>query len=368
MDRANIGACSARVGRLSSYASCQPRTAATDMTPDELFETLDLDSDGEISRSELHRAARRERWHWPHARLYALLDLLTISGPLSRSAFISHMTRILSDPLGPFGEVLESSAASSPSLLASASRASRPRAGAREGADRPGSGGDAFGAIVSLLDGVIGSELAHDYETLVRDACEARVELPAADAALLIIDPQRSFTCGAWMQSVGAGAETEVAPIRLAFDHCARLLAELDRRVETMFTRCPFPPDSYAWDERLSQVVDDSQLYFIKPGNSVLWPPTNGFSKWADHLVQRGRTTLVMGGCTLNSCLRVSAVETQRSFAERGLRVAVDLSLAGARTSNYVPSEVFEGMSAVESAVREMLGGGVRVAPQITWK
>lgn len=338
------------------------------MTADELFEVLDLDSDGKISRSELHRAARLERWHWPQARLYAVLDLLTIRGPLPRSAFIDHMTQILRDPLGPFGEVLESSASSSPSLLSSAPRASQPGAGPREEADRPRSGGDAFGAVVSLLESVIGKKLADDYETLVRDSCESRVELSAADSALLIIDPQRSFTCGAWMQSVGAGADTEVAPIRLAFDHCARLLAVLDGRVETMFTRCPFPPDSYAWDERLGRIVDDSQLYFVKPGNSVLWPPTNGFHKWAEHLVQRGKKALVMGGCTLNSCLRVSAQETQRCFADRGLRVAVDLSLAGARTSNYVPSELFEGMSAVEAAVREMVAAGVRVVPQITWE
>jgi hypothetical protein len=338
------------------------------MTVDELFEALDLDSDGEISRGELHRAARRHRWHWPHARLYAVLDLLTIRGPLPRSAFISHMTQILRDPLGPFGEVLERSPSSSPSLHSIPSRASRPRADAHEGADRPRSGGDAFGAVVSLLERVIGSELASDYETLVRDSCESRLELSAADAALLIIDPQRSFTCGAWMQSVGAGADTEVAPIRLAFDSCARLLRELDQRVETMFTRCPFPPDSYGWDERLSEVIDDSQLYFVKPGNSVLWPPTNGFRQWAGYLARRGKTTLVMGGCTLNSCLRVSALETQRCFAGHGLRVAVDLSLAGARTSNYVRSEFFEGMSAVESAVREMIEAGVRVVPQVTWE
>ena len=338
------------------------------MTVDELFEVLDLDADGRVSRTELHRAARRERWHWPQAPLYAVLDLLTIPGPLSREAFVSHMTRILRDPLGPFGEVLESAASSSPARLASASPAPKPRAGFRKGADRPRSGGNAFRAVVSLLGSVIGNELADDYETLVRDSCEARVELSAAEAALLIIDPQRSFTCGSWMQSVGAGAETEVAPIRLAFDHCAHLLRELDRRVETMFTRCPFPPDSYAWDERLGGVVDDSQLYFVKPGNSVLWPPTNGFHKWAEHLVQRGKKALVMGGCTLNSCLRVSAQETQRCFADRGLRVAVDLSLAGARTSNHVPSELFGGRAAVEAAVREMTAAGVRVTPQVTWE
>jgi hypothetical protein len=338
------------------------------MTVDELFEALDLDSDGELSRSELHRAARRQNWHWPQARLYAVLDLLTIREPLPRDTFISRMNQILRDPLGPFGEVLESSASSSPWLLSGASRASRPRSDAQEGADRPGSRGDAFGAVVSLLERVIGGELAGDYQTLVGDSCESRVELSAADGALLILDPQRSFTSGVWMQSVGAGADTEVAPIRLAFDHCARLLRELDRRVETMFTRCPFPPDSYAWDETLRDIIDDSQLYFVKPGNSVLWPPTNGFGKWADHLVQRGKTTLVMAGCTLNSCLRVSAVETQRRFADRGLRVAVDLALAGARTSNYAPSELFGGISAVEAAVREMIAAGVRVAPQVTWE
>lgn len=341
---------------------------ATYMTVDELFEVLDLDSDGEISRAELHRAARRERWHWPQAPLYAVLDLLTIPGPLSRSVFVSRMTQILADPLGPFGEVLESAASSSPALLSSASRASRPSPDAREEADAPRSGTDAFGAVVALLERAVGRERADAYEALVRDVCESRVALSPAESALLIIDPQRSFTCGSWMQSVGAGADTEVAPIRLAFDHCARLLARLDRRVETMFTRCPFPPDSYAWDERLSGVVDEAQLYFVKPGNNALWPPGNGFRRWADHLARRGKTTLLMGGCTLNSCLRVSAVETQRCFAGRGLRVAVDLSLAGARTSNYLPSALFGGMSAVESAVREMLAAEVRVAAHVTWE
>ena len=73
---------------------------------------------------------------------------------------------------------------------------------------------------------------------------------------------------------------------------------------------------------------------------STVW---NGFESWVIDLLGRGKTTLVMGGCTLNSCLRVSAVETQRLFEGRGLQVAVDLSLCGARTRNYVPSEVFEG-------------------------
>ena len=178
-------------------------------------------------------------------------------------------------------------ASASPSMLSSAS-VLHAENGRWRGSRATPSGDDAFGAVSRSWR--VSSERA---DRRLRDARSGIVRSPrrasAANGALLIIDPQRSFTGGVWMQSVGAGAETEVAPIRLAFDHCARLLAELDRRVETMFTRCPFPPDSYAWDERLGEVVDDSQLYFVKPGNSVLWPPTNGFSKWADHLVQRGR-------------------------------------------------------------------------------
>jgi hypothetical protein len=49
-----------------------------------------------------------------------------------------------------------------------------------------------------------------------------------------------------------------------------------------MFTRCPFPPGSYDWDDRLAEIIDNKQLYFIKPGKSVLIPPSmvlkNGLS------------------------------------------------------------------------------------------
>ena len=170
------------------------------------------------------------------------------------------------------------------------------------------------------------------------------------------------------MKSIGSKAELEVKPIQLAFEKCAQFLNKYYRFIETMFTRCPFPPDSYAWDERLDGIIDDTQLYFVKPGNSVLWPPSNGFAQWVEDLLARGKKTLVMGGCTLNSCLRVSAIEAQRRFRDDALEVVVDLSLCGARTRNYLESPFFHGNSSVGSAIREMLAAGVTVAERVDWR
>jgi hypothetical protein len=100
----------------------------------------------------------------------------------------------------------------------------------------------------------------------------------------------------------------------------------------------------------------------------VLWPSTNGFREWVGGLLKRGRRTLIMGGCTLNSCLRVSSIEVQREFGDRGLQVVVDLSVSGARLSNYLQSKGFNGRSSVEEAVKEMISAGVIVVPHTQWE
>lgn len=73
------------------------------------------------------------------------------------------------------------------------------------------------------------------------------------------------------------------------------------------------------------------------------------------------------GGGTLNSCLRVSAVATRNCFPAEKLDLVVDLSLCGARASNYVNSSQFGGISAVELAMREMSECGVIVAERVAW-
>ena len=169
------------------------------------------------------------------------------------------------------------------------------------------------------------------------------------------------------MKSIGHKAELEVKLIQLAFQKCAQFLNQNYRFIETMFTRCPFPPGSYDWDDALTGIIDTKQLYFIKPGNSVLYPPTNGFREWVANFINDGIKTLVLAGCTLNSCVRISSIETQKCFKDQGLQIVVDLSLAGARTSSFRPSSLYGGLSAVESAVQEMIDAGVRVTQHIRW-
>ncbi|MBI4882137.1 MAG: isochorismatase family protein [Planctomycetes bacterium] len=307
------------------------------MTVDALFDALDLDADGRLSRADLGAAARRLGWDWPEAQLYAVLDFLTSRAPLPRDAFGAALERMARDPHGPFGEVL---------------RGVAPESVLRRAAFFPNEPEE--DGLASLARSV---EESAGHERVSRD-----------QAALLLIDPQVSFTRGAWMRSIGAEAEAEVLPLRRAFANCARLLGSRAPPTEVMFTRCPFPPDSYEWDEAVARVLCSDQSYFVKPGNSVLWPPTNGFAEWVEGLLRRGRQTLVLGGCTLNSCVRVSAIDVLRCFGESGLRMVVDLSLCGARASNYARSAAFGGRSPVASAVAEMTSRGVTVAGRVLWE
>ncbi len=348
----------------------------------ELFELLDTDEDGALSRENLRAAAQRLRWHWHEAPLYAVLDAMTIDEPLSSDAFVDCLQQMSRDLLGPYGRVLRRSAVVA--KLGSAAESSLPRSRSGSSAatgsidqdlgDGPAdSSADVSSGLIVLLADALGDDIADRYRAVLQELDRSRSQIPAEQAALLIIDPQKSFTSGAWKRSFGPGAAREVMSIQLAFDNCGRVLRNLrdmgglPGRMSTMFTRCPFPPQSYEWDERLRDVVDERQLYFVKPGNSAMWPPSNGYREWVQALVQQGKRFLVMGGCTMNSCVRVSSIETQAHFSENGLRVVVDLSLSGSRMGNYLPSFEYGGLSSAESAIREMVEQGVAVVPSVSW-
>ena len=337
---------------------------------DSLFERLDVTNDGAISRSDLHRAARRMGWHWAEAPIFALLDLLTLKDPIRKNQFTACMQQVLDDPMGPYGKVLKNSAhfssaraPESGQFFSSGGTAHRSASKRRTGVMQQD---DCFKEdIDSVLQRTCGTDAARGYRRLLHSLDRCRIL--DGDAALLIIDPQRSFTRGVWMQSMGTETETEVEPIAATFKNCSSLLIEIYGRWDIMFTRCPFPPDSYVWDDCLSKIINDNQLYFIKPGNSVLVPPFNGFKEWIERCIEYGKNRLVIGGCTLNSCVRVSSIETRRYFKKKNLRVVVDLNICGARTRNYKPSSVYNGLSAVESAVNQMRAAGVEVASRVEW-
>ena len=156
----------------------------------------------------------------------------------------------------------------------------------------------------------------------------------ANSLALVIIDCQQSFVRGFWMSGVG---KADVEPILTAYNNVAALLPSLSASIRLLVTQCPFPSQS---DFELYPPVRDALASredvtrVIKPGNSVL--RASGAIQWFDSIVADGIKTVVIAGCTLTSCVRVSALDVHRRYAVAyGLQTSVDLSLCGARASNY---------------------------------
>ncbi|MEZ4483182.1 MAG: hypothetical protein R2864_00840 [Syntrophotaleaceae bacterium] len=331
----------------------------------ELFDALDQNRDGRLTRAELFHAALEFGWQGPQAHLYALLDFLALRSPLSRDSFVAALEEAGHDPQGVYGEVLRRGPLKAGQLYGSLR--SREKS-AESPTDEVLWDGSAAEGAAELLREIVSSERAGDYAEALQRSAVTNYSVVSSETALLLIDPQRSFTAGEWLWRLGPIGDMEAMPIRLAFDNSARLLRAVYGRVETMFSRCPFAPESYGWDEALVPILDDGQAYFLKPSNNLLMPNSNGYGQWLDALVENGIRTLVIGGCTLNSCLRVSAVATRNAFPRENLQVVVDLSLCGARTSNYLNTEQFGGISPVEAAMREMVKNGVIVAGQVVWK
>jgi hypothetical protein len=329
------------------------------MDEDNLFDELDFDGDGKLTREEVHHAAMRFGWQWQQASLFAFLDYMTIRAPLEREDFISCMVRINQDPDGPYGEVLQKGP-----LFSNMRDCGTGEVGGKPTNNSPL---QIAGGIEKIISGLEYDNADEDFRAALERLGSPSVRLFADEAAVLLIDPQRSFTAGSWKHTLGPDGDREVMPIQAAFENCADLLRMLYRHTDVMFTRCPFPPGSYEWDERFEGIIDPDQLYFIKPGNSVLYPTTNGCREWVECMIGRGKKKLVMGGCTLNSCVRVSSLETLAAFRDKGLEVIVDLGLCGARASNYGNSPQFGGASAVEAAMKQMSGEGVKVAERVEW-
>jgi len=332
------------------------------MSYTDFFHELDFDGDALLSREDLYHAACFFGWHWHEAPLYALLDLLTTGKPLEQDEFVACMTRLETDPDGMYGTVLEQGLQRGLQTYVPGTRQ-----GGKENPAMCAAMSPEIIGVEGLLGDILGDRVVEGYSATLDELKISPIHVAAASAALLVIDPQRSFTSGEWLRSLGPGGEQQVMPIRLAFENCARLLQSGCRPVEVMYTRCPFPPESYGWDERLEGIIEPGQPYFIKPGNNVLQPAANGFRQWLQSRISAGMKTLVFGGCTLNSCVRVSALETVAMFRDLGLMVIVDLGISGARTGNYAASSLFGGISPVASAIREMHGCGVRLAEKVEW-
>ncbi|XP_019631913.1 PREDICTED: uncharacterized protein LOC109475623 isoform X5 [Branchiostoma belcheri] len=151
--------------------------------------------------------------------------------------------------------------------------------------------------------------------------------------AVVLIDLQQSFTRGLWAACLG---ETKAEHIRQCFRRCADLLVKLKKDVPVLLSRCPVGGYDLDWAEEVEEIVS-AKAYptVIKYDNNIL--DATGFAEWLGKMMRSGVSTLVVGGCTTTSCVRVSSSQIQRSFSNSGLQVVVDLSLCSARDSNYVP-------------------------------
>ncbi|KAH3765545.1 hypothetical protein Pelo_2585 [Pelomyxa schiedti] len=242
---------------------------------------------------------------------------------------------------------------------------------------------------------------------------------------LLLIDCQQAFTVGGW--AAGFGFD-QVPPLKRAFAACKTLLASgklQSKHVELICTKCPFwNRFDLDFDPEIEPYLEKAPCFF-KPNNSVF--EARGFHDWMVAFIRKvstlattttthtspssstansnnstqptsshprtepptaaavttttakGKTKprpvarVVVGGCTLTSCVRVSACDLQEMFSGQRLEVVVDLSLCGARRDNYEiragpHHDVFrEGETAVECAIRTMKECGVIVVPAYPW-
>jgi len=145
----------------------------------------------------------------------------------------------------------------------------------------------------------------------------------------------------------------EVLPLHSAFDRVAALLPKLSTDVRLLVTQCLFPTvQDFALYPPISDALDargaGTVKRVIKPGNSILHAA--GSTQWFDELAgpatanvdsEPGVPTVVLGGCTLTSCIRVSALDLYRHYFDKNtsqprLKICVDLNLCAARASNYI--------------------------------
>ena len=151
---------------------------------------------------------------------------------------------------------------------------------------------------------------------------------------ILLIDLQQAFTVGSWRQCV-APPPDGVSAIIEAFNRCSLLLRNVPPSPLLIFSQCPFRLRSdYSLDPGINSLVKQEYKFVIKPGNDIL--DADGFDNYLDYLLQSNPdiNSILIGGCTLTSCVRVSSCSVYRRYSDR-LRVVVSLEMCGARDDNY---------------------------------
>ena len=240
--------------------------------------------------------------------------------------------------------------------------------------------------------------MASEATTTSPQSCIDNIDnysLNYCNTILLLIDLQQSFTVGSWKKSVFHCLKDGVTVIDKCFERCSQLLGQIPTDQSLILSICPFYLEADRnLDPKISRFVNKTHRIFLKPGNCILH--SFGFETYLNSLLltHPQLDTILMGGCTLTSCIRVSSCALKRRFSDR-LRVVVSLELSGARDANYLkrcPSclsdymegNIFgcapvencadcagvgsDGISPVDMAVRNMREAGCVVVPSVQFK
>ncbi|XP_046341611.1 uncharacterized protein LOC124122583 [Haliotis rufescens] len=205
---------------------------------------------------------------------------------------------------------------------------------------------------------------------------------------VILIDLQKAFTIGQWMQAIGPGDVTRISQV---FSRSAHIVKHLSDDVPLLLTRCLFGREhDFEFDSEVSTSLEHKHYTeIIKPNTRILDFDPVGVKAWIQRIREENIKTVLIGGCTTTSCVRQSSIQLQQHFGQKGdLQVVVDLSMCGARDSNYlkrcaVCMEKYMGgydvrckgceesgvilTSPVDKAVEDMTQAGVTVVEQFDW-
>merc|ERR1711879_121533 len=132
--------------------------------------------------------------------------------------------------------------------------------------------------------------------------------------ALLLIDFQRAFLDGYWAKHFGLD---EVRPIDRAAKRVATLFSSGRlASIPVLSSRCYLEyPDSEPPEVLHVYLAPDSVPWVWKPNTNIM--EAEGFPEWLEANLRKGVQTLVIGGCTTTSCVRVSSQAVQRTYGKQ---------------------------------------------------
>jgi len=195
--------------------------------------------------------------------------------------------------------------------------------------------------------------------------------------ALILIDCQKAFLSGGWARYFGLD---QVSPIKSAFANTLDLLRSKEKLsgCDILCTKCYTEGDEADFVDELLPFLRDTPCVW-KPNTNITQNPR--FHDWFKDRLGAGVRTVVIGGCTTTSCVRVSSQAIRKLYPQGDLRVVVDLSLCGARRDNLLPNadqdpnlvriygrDRCKGLSPVDLAKTQMKASGVDVVDSFDWE